>query len=63
MTVLNYLMGAFIGYLILFGLKDREPPTVIIKFPTDGYEYRTMKMISLIAEDNKGIKSITYFQI
>ena len=61
MAILNGILALGIGYIVLFGLKDREPPTIEIIFPTDNYEFRTNKLIKVSADDNKGIKSITYF--
>ena len=61
MGALNILLGAAIGYIVLFGLKDREPPTVDIIFPKDNYEFRTNKLITVSAKDNKGIKSVDYY--
>ena len=58
--ILNYLLAGALGYLVLIGLKDKEPPNVSIKFPKDGYEFRTLKQIAVLATDNKGIKSVTY---
>ena len=58
--ILNYLLAGVLGYLMLIGLKDKEPPDVSIKFPKDGYEFRSSKSISILATDNKGIKSVTY---
>ncbi|MAQ43588.1 MAG: hypothetical protein CMG25_03785, partial [Candidatus Marinimicrobia bacterium] len=60
MGVLNYLLAGVLGYLMLIGLKDKEPPNVSIKFPKNGYEFRSLKQISVLATDNKGIKSVTY---
>ena len=45
MAILNLLLGGFLVYLVTFGFKDREPPTVSIKFPTNGYEFRSFKKI------------------
>ena len=61
MAILNGILALGIGYIVLFGLKDREPPTIEIIFPADNYEFRTNKLIKVSANDNKGIKSITYF--
>ena len=60
MPILNYLLAGALGYIVFFGMKDKEGPSVIIKFPQDGYEFRTSKSISVQAKDNKGVKSITY---
>ena len=60
MTILNAALALGIGYIIFFGLKDREPPTIEIIFPNDNYEFRTNKLIKVSAADNKGVKSITY---
>ena len=61
MGILNIILGAAISYIVLFGLKDREPPTIEIIFPKDNYEFRTNKLISVSAKDNKGIKSVDYY--
>ena len=60
MGILNAVLVLGVGYIILFGLKDREPPTIEIIFPKDNYEFRTNKLIKVSATDNKGIKSVTY---
>ena len=57
---LNYILVAVLGYIVMFGLKDREDPTIIINFPKDGYEFRSNRQISVSANDNKGVKSIVY---
>ena len=41
-------------------MKDREPPTVSINLPTNGYEFRAFKKISISSDDDKGIKDVTY---
>ena len=61
MAILNVFLAAGISYIVLFGLKDREPPTVEIIFPKDNYEFRTNKPIKVLAKDNKGIKVINYY--
>ena len=61
MGILNLLLAAGVSYIVLFGLKDREPPTVEILFPKDNYEFRTTKQIKVSAKDNKGIKVINYY--
>ena len=61
MGILNVLLAAGVSYIVLFGLKDREPPTVEILFPKDNYEFRTNKQIKVSAKDNKGIKVINYY--
>ena len=61
MGILNVVLAAGVSYIVLFGLKDREPPTVEILFPTDNYEFRTTKQIKVSAKDNKGIKVINYY--
>ena len=35
MGILNVVLAAGVSYIVLFGLKDREPPTVEILFPKD----------------------------
>ena len=61
MGILNIALAAGVSYIVLFGLKDREPPTVEILFPKDNYEFRTNKPIKVLAKDNKGIKVINYY--
>ena len=58
MGILNIALAAGISYIVLFGLKDREPPTVEILFPKDNYEFRTNKQIKVSAKDNKVLKSL-----
>ena len=58
--ILNYLLAGALGYLMLIGLKDKEPPNVSIEFPNNGYEFKSVKQISVLATDNKGVKSVTY---
>ena len=60
MNILDYLLAGALIYIITFGMKDREPPTVSVNLPTNGYEFRAFRNISITAKDNKGIKSITY---
>ncbi len=33
MAALNYILVGVLGYIVLFGLKDREDPTITINFP------------------------------
>ena len=63
MAVLNYILVGVLGYIVLFGLKDREDPTVSINFPKNDYEFRTNRKISVSADDNKRVKSIIYLRI
>ena len=58
--ILSTLLALALGYIITYGMKDREPPTVSINLPTNGYEFRAFKKISVTAQDNKGVKDVTY---
>ena len=59
--ILNVILAGGIAYILIFGFKDREPPIVKIKFPKNNYTFRANKPINVYADDNKGIKSITYY--
>ena len=48
--ILNYLLAGVLAYLMLTGLKDKDAPDVSIKFPKDGYEFRSSKSISLFSQ-------------
>ena len=58
--ILSTLLALALGYIITYGMKDREPPTVSINLPTNGYEFRAFKKLSVVARDNKGVKDVTY---
>ena len=57
---INYILVGVLGYIVMFGLKDREDPTVTINFPKDNYEFRSNRPLSVSANDNKGVKSVVY---
>ena len=58
--ILQILLALALGYIVTYGMKDREPPTIEINLPTNGYEFRAYKNISVSPKDNKGIKEVTY---
>ena len=53
--ILNYLLAGALGYLMLIGLKDKEPPNVSIKFPNNGYEFKSVKQREIVFTFNKMI--------